>query len=180
MNPPHGGEVQYVISLAAKKANLRPTGTALIRQYSGQSYVQQHDHAVLRYHAPWQTDTIVFNAVSNKWVSGADQVRWHSSLLSDYRTDHAVTYARAANGRYHVQQSLAQAVRAGRVIAGQPFYRQVSCETYCAPLPAGTPSLPLNPKFHIKLEIGELLHLQYTDYHPKFWQTYQRPTVGKQ
>ena len=175
----HGGEVQFVISFAAKKSNLRSTGTVLIGQYSGHIYVQQHDHAVLRYHALWQTDTMVFNAVINKWVSGTDQLRWHSSLLSDYRTDHAVTYARAANGRYHVQQSCAQAVRAGRVIGGQAFYRQLSCETYFAPLPAGTPPLPLNPKFHTKLEIGELPQLQYTDYHPAFWQTYQRPTAGK-
>ena len=174
----HSGEVQYVISFDAKKANMRSTGTALIGKYSGQIYVQQHDHAVLRYHALWQTDTIVFNAVINKWVSGTDQIRWHSSLLSDYRTDHAVTYARAANGRYHVRQSLAQAVRAGRVIAGQPFYRQLSCETYFTPLPADTPPLPLNPKFHTKLEIGELPQLQFTDYHPEFWQTYQRPTAA--
>ena len=173
-----GGEVQYVISFAAKKANIRSTGTALIGSYSGQLYVQQHDHAVLRYHALWQTDTVIFNAVINKWVSGADQLRLHASLLSDHRTDHAVTYTRAANGRYHVSQSLAQAVRAGRVIGGQAFYRQVSCETYFTSLPAGTPPLPLNPKFHTKLEIGELPQLQYTDYHPEFWQTYQRPTAA--
>ena len=175
----HGGEVQYVISFAAKKANIRSTGTALIGKYSGQIYVQQHDHAVLRYHALWQTDTVVFNTVINKWLPGADQLRLHASLLSDHRTDHAVTYTRGANGRYHVRQSLAQAVRAGRVIGGQPFYRQVSCETYFTPLPAGTPPLPLNPKLHTKLEIGELPQLQYTEYHPEFWQTYQRPTAGK-
>ena len=174
-----GGEVQYVISFAAKRANMRSTGSPLIDGYSGQIYVQQRDHAVLRYQALWQTDTMVFNTVINKWLPRPDQLRLHASLLSDYRTDHAVMYARSVNGRYHVCHSLAQAVRAGRVIGGQAFYRQVSCETYFTPLPAGTPPLPLNPKFHTKLEIGELPQLQYTDYHPAFWDAYQRPTAGK-
>ena len=175
-----GGETVYVISFVAKHANHRSTGTYLQAGYSGRLYVQQHDYAVTHYEALWQSDTVTENAVARKHYGRHDQIsRLYSSIYADARTDHVVEYARAANGRYHVQSSRAQGLSTGRELGGQPFYRQVSCDEHFTALPTGTPALPPNPKADPRWAGNELYQLQFTDAHPAFWQTYQRPTVGK-
>ena len=176
----HGGETVYVISFAAKRANHRSTGTYLEAGYSGRLHVQQRDYAVTHYEALWQSDTVTENAVARKHYGRHDQIsRLYANLYNDARTDHVVEYRRAANGRYHVQSSRAQGLSTGRKLGGQPFYRQVSCEEHFTALPTGTPTLPPNPKADPRWAGNELYQLQFADSHPAFWQTYQRPTVGK-
>lgn len=69
------------------------------------------------------------------------------------------------------------------MLGGKPFCRQAYCEEVFTPLPAGTPLLPLSPGINSSIDPRskrhELFQLQFTDYHPEFWQTYQRPTAGK-
>ena len=178
-----GGEVLYVIGFAAKKSNHLTTGNFVIADYSGRVCVQQRDHAVLRYEALWQIDTLLHNAIIHKYLPKADQLALRASIYAGYRTGHAVAYARAANGRYHLERSVAQGLRAGRFTGGPSFYRQVSCEQYFTPLPVGTTLPPLSPKISPTIDPRsaehELFQLQYTDYHPNFWATYQRPKARK-
>ena len=165
-----GSEVQYVISFAAKRAPRLARSMRLISGYSGRLYVQQRDHAVLRYEALWQTDTARYNHLMMRFPLVA-------TSMADYRAQHMVHYARTASGRYHVSHSLAQALRSGRTSRGLPLHRQVYCEEYFTPLPNGTQPPPLNPKLHTGMELGELPQLQYVEYHPAFWQAYRRPTA---
>ena len=78
--------------------------------------------------------------------------------------------------------SIAQGVKAGRILGQAPYHHQMLCEEYFTALPTTTPLLPLNPKLDPRMaesEIFQLLHLHPNDYHLAFWQTYQRPTAGK-
>ena len=179
-----GGETVYVISFAAKRASHRSTGSYLTAGYSGRLYVQQNNHAVIRYEALWQTDTVTRNAVARR-VYGKDKLvaRLYRNIYDDARTDHMVDYALAANGRYYVRHSVGQSINSGHLLGGKAFHHQASCELFFAPLPAGTPLPPLSPKITPTTDPRsaghELFQLQYTNYRPAFWQTYQRPTAGK-
>ena len=174
------GETVYVISFVAKHANHRSTGTYLAAGYSGRFHVQQRDYAVTHYEALWQSDTVTENAVARKYYGRKTTIaRLYANVYGDARTDHTVEYVHAANGRYHVQSSRAQGLSTGRKLGGQSFYRQVSCDEYFTAAPVGTLPLPPNPKMDPRVADDELYQLKYTDYHPAFWQTYQRPTAGK-
>ena len=174
------GETVYQIGFVAKRANHRTTGTYLQAGYRGQFEVQQRDYAVTHYEAKWQGDTVFQNAVARKYVGKPVlTARLYSNLYAQEQSEHAVDYQRAANGRYYVWHSRGLGLEVGRVLkTGQRFYRQRNCEQYFALLPASTP-LPLpNPKIDPRLADSETYQLQYTDYHPEFWQTYQRPTAA--
>ncbi|WP_081867461.1 erythromycin esterase family protein [Hymenobacter sp. IS2118] len=177
------GENLYVISFAAKRANHRSTGTYLMAGYSGRVYVQQSNLAVTHYEALWQTDTVTYNAVARKYYGRRNlTAQLYSTIFADSRTDHMVEYTRGANGRYHVQRSVGQGLSSGRVLGGKPFYRQSSCVEYFVPLPPSTPlpalSSKISPTIDPRSANRELFQLQYTDYHPEFWQTYQRPDLA--
>ncbi len=176
-----GGETIFQIGFVAKRANHRTTGTYLQSGYRGQFEVQQRDYAVTHYEAKWQGDTVMQNAVARKYVGKPVLLaRLYSNLYAQEQTEHAVDYRRTANGRYYVWHSRGLGLEAGRVLkTGQRFYRQRNCEQYFTLLPASTPPLPLNPKADPRWAESEIYQLQFTDYNPKFWQTYQRPTAGK-
>ncbi len=175
------GEIVYQIGFVAKRANHRTTGTYLQAGYRGQFEVQQRDYAVTHYEAKWQGDTVMQNAVARKYVGKPVLLaRLYANLYSQEQTEHAVDYARAANGRYYVWHSRGLGLDAGRVLrTGQRFYRQRNCEQYFALLPANTPLLPPNPKIDPRWQDAETYQLTFIDYHPEFWQTYQRPTARK-
>ena len=178
-----GGETVYVISFAAKRSNHRSTGGYLTAGYSGRLCVQQNNHAVTRYESLWQSDTVTRNAVARKAYGRKTRVaRAYASIFDDARTDHVVDYAPAANGRYYVRHSVAQSLSSGHLLGGKNFHRQSSCEIFFTPLPVGTPLPPLSPNISATIDPRsaghELFQLQYTDYRPAFWQTYQRPTAA--
>ncbi|GAA4031575.1 hypothetical protein GCM10022409_14760 [Hymenobacter glaciei] len=174
------GETVYQIGFVAKRANHRTTGTYLQAGYRGQFEVQQRDYAVTHYEAKWQGDTVLQNAVARKYVGKPVlTARLYSNLYAQEQSEHAVDYLRAANGRYYAWHSRGLGLEAGRVLkTGQRFYRQRNCEQYFTLLPAGTPFLPLNPKADSRWDGMETYQLQFTDFHPEFWQTYQRPTAA--
>ncbi|GAB2709885.1 hypothetical protein GCM10011495_27510 [Hymenobacter frigidus] len=176
-----GAETIYVIRFAVKRATHRSTGSSLTSSYSGRFYVQQRDYAVVRYEALWQTDTVTYNAVAHKYMGRHNRISaLYNTIYTDSRTDHTVCYARSANGRYHVASSVAQGVKAGRILGQAPYHHQTLCEEYFTALPATTPLLPLNPKLDPRMAESEIFQLlQYPDHHPEFWQTYQRPTAGQ-
>ena len=175
------GETIYRLSFVAKRANHRTTGTYLQAGYSGQFEVQQHNYAVTHYEAKWQGDTVMQNAVARKYVGKPVLLaKLYAELYTDQRSDHVVDYAPAPNGRYYLWHSRGLGLDAGRVLkTGQRFYVQRNCEQYFTLLPANTPLIPLNPKMDPRYERAETYQLQYTDYHPEFWQVYQRPTARK-
>ena len=175
------GETVFQIGFVAKRANHRTTGTYLQAGYRGQFEVQQHDYAVTHYEAKWQGDTVMQNAVARKYVGKPVQLaRLYSNLYTQDQAEHAVDYARAANGRYYVWHSRGLSLDAGRVLkTGRPFYHQRNCEEYFTLLPPTTTPLPANPKIDPRYADSETYQLQYIDYHPEFWQTYRRPTAGK-
>lgn len=174
-----GGETVYVISFAARHANHRSTGTYLTSGYSGRLYVQQRTYAVTRYEALWQADTAYINAAARQHQGQGNLLaRLYPNVLTDSRTDHVVDYAPAANGRYHVRRSVAQGSSVGRTLGGPAFYRQSACEEYFTPLPAGTPP-PLAKAEMTTGEVHEAMaKLPPPEYHPAFWQTYQRPPLA--
>ena len=174
------GETVFQIGFVAKRANHRTTGTYLQAGYRGQFEVQQRDYAVTHYEAKWQGDTVMQNAVARKYVGKPVlTARLYSNLYAQEQTEHAVDYLRAANGRYYVWHSRGLGLEAGRVLrTGQRFYRQRNCEQYFTLLPANTPPLPLNPKADPRWADSEIYQLEFTDYHPEFWQAYQRPTAS--
>ncbi len=175
----HGAETVYVIRFAAKRANRRSTGTYLQAGYSGRLYIQQRDYAVVRYEALWQSDTVQENATARKYFGRQNQIaRLYSSVFSDSRTAHVVSYQKAAKGRYHVASSMAQGVSVGRVLGGKSFHQQKQCEEHFTPLPAGTPALPPNPAMDPRSAGNEMVQLNYVEHRPEFWQTYQRPTAA--
>jgi erythromycin esterase-like protein len=171
-----GGTV-YVISFAARHANHRSTGTYLTSGYSGRLYVQQRDYAVTRYESLWLADTAYINRVARQH-SGQNNMaaRLYPNVLKDSRTDHTADYVRAANGRYYLRHSLGQSLDVGRTLGGGAFYRQSSCEEYHAPLPAGTPPILSKAEMTTGKAHEEMAKLPPAEYHPAFWQTYQRPS----
>ena len=174
-----GNERTYVLSFAVKRATHRTTGTGLTAAYTGRIHVQQRDYAVVRYEALWQSDTATYNATARKYAGRKNQIAaLYNDIKTDSRTDHVVRYQRAANGRYHVASSVAQSVSAGHVLGKAPHHRQMLCEEYFTPLPAGTPLSPLNPKMDPRLGGHEIYQLEYADYRPEFWATYRRPTAA--
>lgn len=172
-----GGTV-YVISFAAKHANLRSTGVYMTSGYSGRLYVQQRDYAVTRYESTWLADTAYINRAARQH-SGQHNLlaRLYPNLLTDSRTDHAADYVRAANGRYYLRHSLGQSLDVGRTLGGGAFYRQSSCEEYHSLLPAGTPPILSKAEMTSGNVYEEMAELPPAEYHPAFWQTYQRPTA---
>jgi erythromycin esterase-like protein len=174
-----GGETVYLISFAAKHAKHRSTGTYLISGYSGRLYVQQRTYAVTRYEALWQSDTAYINTAARRHEGQRNLLaRLYPEVLIDSRTDHVVDYEPATSGRYHVRRSVGQGISVGRTLGGRAFYRQSSCEEYFTPLPAGTPP----PLSKAEMTVGEvqeaMAKLPPPEYHPAFWQTYQRPTLA--
>ena len=176
-----GTEAIYVIRFAVKHATHRSTGSSLTANYSGRFYVQQRDYAVVRYEALWQTDTVTYNAVAHKYMGRHNRIAAsYNTLYTDSRTDHTVCYTRSGNGHYHVASSIAQGVKAGRVLGQAPFHHQTLCEEYFTELPVTTLPLPLNPKLDPRIAESEIFQLLHSDdYHPAYWQTYQRPSAGK-
>lgn len=174
-----GGETVYVIRFQARRANRRSTGSYLQAGYSGRFEVQQSNYAVTRYVALWQGDTATENAVARKYAGRGNLIsRLYNCVYTAQRNDHAVDYARAANGRYYVHRSVGQGLSAGRVLQGrQPFYAQGSCVYYFTPLPPGTPALPLNPGVDPRFGDGETLQLPHTAQRTAFWQAFQRPVT---
>ena len=175
------GETVYQIGFVAKRANHRTTGTYLQAGYRGQFEVQQRDYAVTHYEAKWQGDTVFQNAVARKYVGKPVlTARLYDNLYAQEQTEHAADYQRAANGRYYVWHSRGLGLDAGRVLkTGRRFYRQRNCEQYFTLLPTNTPLLPRNPKADPRWADSEIYQLQFIDYRPDFWQTYQRPTARK-
>ena len=175
-----GPETVFVIAFAVKRATHRSTGTSLTAAYTGRLYVQQRDYAVVRYEAIWQTDTVTYNAVARQHAGRHDRIApLYNTIFTDSRTDHVVDYERGANGRYHVAHSAAQGIEAGRVLGHAPHYRQVSCEEYFKPLPAGTALQPVNSVLDPRIANSEIFQLFKNPPHPEFWQKYRRPTAGK-
>lgn len=175
----HNGQTMYLISFAARHANHRSTGTYLTSRYSGRLYIQRSNYAVTRYEALWQADTAYINAAARRHEGQHNSLaHMYNSLLTDSRTDHVVDYVPAANGRYQVRRSVGQGVNAGRRLGGASFYHQSSCEEYFTSLPAGTPP----PLAKAEMTVGEvqeeMTKLPPPEYHPAFWQTYQRPTLA--
>jgi erythromycin esterase-like protein len=175
------GETVYQIGFVAKRANHRTTGTYLQAGYRGQFEVQQRDYAVTHYEAKWQGDTVLQNAVARKYVGKpVPLARLYTNLYAQEQNEHAVDYVRAANGRYYVWHSRGLSLDAGRVLrTGQRFYRQRNCEQYFTLLPASTPPVAPNPKIDPRWQDAEIYQLSFVDYHPEFWQVYQRPTARK-
>ncbi|GAA3923744.1 erythromycin esterase family protein [Hymenobacter algoricola] len=175
-----GDETTYLISFAAKRANHRTTGTYLEAGYSGRVYVRQQDHAVVRYEALWQGDTVQMNATAHKYYGRQNlTARLYASVLTDSRTSHVVTYQKAATGRYYVATSAAQGISAGRVLGKRPFFNQKFCEEHFSVLPAGTLPLPANPELDPRFAGSETYQLNYVKHRPAFWQTYQRPAPAE-
>ncbi|UPL48600.1 erythromycin esterase family protein [Hymenobacter sublimis] len=168
-----GTETVYVIRFAAKRATHRTTGTYLQAGYSGKIYVRQQDYAVVRYEAIWQGDTVKQNAVAHKYYGRNNQIaHLYNRVYADERTSHVATYQQAANGRYYVASSVAQSLTSGRVLGKKPFYSQKSCEVYfTAVAPGAAPDVANDPALADK----EIDQLERAEYHPAFWQTYQRP-----
>ena len=140
--------------------------------------MQQSNYAVTRYEALWQHDTAYINRVARQHDGKRDSgARGYPNVLTDSRTDHVVTYEPAASGRYHVRRSVGQGISVGRTLGGASFHRQSSCEEYFTALPAGTP--PVFSK--AEMTLGEVqaasAKLPPPEYHPAFWQTYQRPSA---
>ncbi|MBT9394944.1 erythromycin esterase family protein [Hymenobacter sp. NST-14] len=176
----HNGETWYVIRFAAKRATHRSTGTYLQAGYSGKVYVRQKDYAVTRYEALWQTDTVRYNATARKYSGRANQIaRLYAQVYSDSRTAHVVNYEQAANGRYHVSSSIAQALSIGRVLKGNAFYAQKYCAQYFQQLPPA--ALANRPDHGDKpgMKSFEIWQVNNTPYRPEFWQTYQRPVPAE-
>ncbi|MDO7854492.1 erythromycin esterase family protein [Hymenobacter convexus] len=172
-----GGTV-YVIGFAAKHANHRSTGVYLTSGYSGRLYVQQRDYAVTRYESVWLADTAYINRAARQYFGQPNlRARLYPNLLTNSRTDHAVDYVQAANGRYYLRHSLGQSLDVGRTLGGGAFYRQSSCEEYHALLPAGTPPI-LSKAEMSSVEVHEAMaKLPPAEFHPAFWQTYRRPSA---
>jgi erythromycin esterase-like protein len=171
-----GGTV-YVISFVAKHANHRSTGVYMTSGYSGRLYVQQRDYAVTHYESIWLADTAYINRAARQHVGQKSMLaRLYPNVLTDSRTDHAADYVRAANGRYYLRHSLGQSLDVGRTLGGSAFYRQSSCEEYHSPLPAGTPPILSKAEMTAGKVHEEMAKLPPAEYHPAFWETYQRPS----
>ncbi|MBO2012887.1 erythromycin esterase family protein [Hymenobacter negativus] len=172
------GTTVYVIGFAAKHANHRSTGTYLTAGYSGRLYVQQRDYAVTRYESIWLADTAYINRAARQHYGQRNLLaRLYPNLLTDSRTDHAADYVRAPNGRYYLRHSLGQSLDVGRTLGGSAFYRQSSCEEYHSPLPVGTPPILSKAEMTSGEVHEEMAKLPPPEYHPEFWQTYQRPSA---
>jgi erythromycin esterase-like protein len=172
-----GGTV-YVISFAAKHATHRSTGTYLTSGYSGRLYVQQRDYAVTRYESLWLADTAYINRVARQHGGQSSMAaRLYPNVLTDSRTNHTADYVRAPNGRYYLRHSLGQSLDVGRTLGGSSFYRQSSCEEYHSLLPAGTPPILSKAEMTTVKVQEEMAKLPPAEYHPAFWQTYQRPSA---
>jgi erythromycin esterase-like protein len=164
-----GADTLYVLSFAAKKANLRSSGTYLAGVYQGRLLVRRRDYAVLRYEALWQEDTAQVNATARKYYGRPSPIaRLYANVFTADRTTHIVDYAKAANGRYYVHRSVGQSASAGRELGKQPFYTQSFTESYFAPLP--TPGPPPAPPAK-----GPRPAAPEVPYRPEFWDGYQRP-----
>jgi erythromycin esterase-like protein len=164
-----GADTLYVLSFAAKKANLRSSGTYLTGVYQGRLLVRRRDYAVLRYEAFWQDDTAQVNATARKYYGRPSPIaRLYASVFTADRTTHVVDYAKAANGRYYVRRSVGQSATAGRELGKQPFYTQSFTESYFAPLPTPGPA-PAPPAKGPQPPAPEV------PYRPEFWEGYQRP-----
>ncbi|TGE13089.1 erythromycin esterase family protein [Hymenobacter elongatus] len=175
-----GDDGLYVIRFSVKRATRRSTGTTLQSGYAGKVYIRQQDYAVVRYEALWTADTVYQNAVAHKYYGRKNDIaNLYSSVCSDGRAAHVVTYQKGNNGRYQVATSRAQGVSVGRVLGGKPFHTQKVCEEYFTSLPAGTVPLPPNPAIEPRFAGNEMYQLQFVPYSPDFWQTYQRPTAAE-
>jgi erythromycin esterase-like protein len=164
-----GADTLYVLSFAAKKANLSSSGTYLTGVYQGRLLVRRCDYAVLRYEAFWQDDTAQVNATARKYYGRPSPIaRLYASVFTADRTTHIVDYAKAANGRYYVRRSVGQSASAGRELGKQPFYTQSFTESYFAPLPTPGPP-PVPPAKGPRPPAPEV------PYRPEFWDGYQRP-----
>ena len=170
-----GPETVYVLSFAVKRATHRSTGTSLVAKYSGRFYVRQRDYAVVRYEALWETDTAKYNAVALKYKGRNNLIaKLYNTIFTESRTDHVVRYQQQANGRYRVASSVAQGVKAGRVLGKAPHHYQMLCEAHFTPLPPETAAIDPN-KEAAGFGGFELHQLFNTKSDPAFWQTYRRP-----
>jgi hypothetical protein len=167
-----GDETLYVLSFAARRANLRSTGTYLTGVYRGRLLVRQRDYAVLRYEALWQLDTATFNGVARKNAGRPTVIaRLYSQVFSADRSTHTVDYAKGINGRYYARRSIGQSQSAGRTLSSkQPFYYQTLVEQFFQPLPEAGPAPAPKPK-----QKGALPVPVEVPYRPEFWAGYQRP-----
>ncbi|RZK46084.1 MAG: carboxypeptidase-like regulatory domain-containing protein, partial [Hymenobacter sp.] len=132
-----GGEVQYVLSFAAKQANHRSTGTYLTSVYQGRLLVQKRDYAVVHYEALWQLDTASYNSTARKNAGRNNLLeKLYAQVFSADRSTHVVDYAKGDNGRYYARRSVGVAQTAGRELRNrQPFYYQSLVEQFFRPLP---------------------------------------------
>jgi erythromycin esterase-like protein len=164
-----GADTLYVLSFAARQANLRSSGTYLTSVYQGRLLVRRRDYAVLRYEALWEDDTTRINATARKYYGRPSPIaRLYANVYTADRTTHVVDYTKAANGRYYVRRSVGQSVRAGRQLGQKAFYTQSLTESYFAPLP--TPGPPPAPPAK-----GPQPPPAEVPYRPEFWGSYQRP-----
>ena len=163
----HGPDTLYVLSFAARRPDLKSTGTYSAAVYQGRLLVRAHDYAVLRYEALWQVDTAYVNATARK-SAGRPTARLYPYLFRTDRTTHVVAYAKAANGRYYVHRSTGQTACAGRTLGKQPFNSQAFTESYFTPLPEAGPPLPPAPK-HALPKVSDVPD------RPEFWAGYKRP-----
>jgi erythromycin esterase-like protein len=163
-----GADTLYVLSFAARPADLRSSGTYLTGVYQGRLLVRRRDYAVLRYEALWESDTAAINSTARKNYGRATPVaRLYANVFTADRTTHVVDYAKAANGRYYVRRSVGQTASAGRKLGVKPFYTQSFTESYFTPLPApGPPPVLTKDKPLSPLEVP---------YRPEFWNSYRRP-----
>ncbi|GAA4364988.1 hypothetical protein GCM10023185_34920 [Hymenobacter saemangeumensis] len=172
------GETFYILRFAAKRPSKRVTGMYLTGGYSGRIYVREQDYAVVRYEALWIQDTLMWNSTARKYYGRpVITARLYSQVFSDNRKAHVVTYRKGDNGRYHISTSVAQNLTAGRMLGGNAFYSQASCEEFFSPLPAGAP-VPDSVK-EPELARGEISQLLQASYRPDFWNSYQRPLPGE-
>jgi len=165
-----GADTLYVLSFAARQANLRSSGTYLTGVYQGRLLVRRRDYAVLRYEALWEDDTTRINATARKYYGRPSPIaRLYANVFTADRTTHVVDYAKAANGRYYVQRSVGQTASAGRTLGGPPFNVQTFTSHYFTLLPeAGPPPV---------ISKGPSQRVPLPPYRAEFWATYKRPAL---